>query len=821
MQQASPCQKLGNCDACPFRTPHPVWGKGGLGGLAVVGESPSTNEVRTGEPFTGISGQLLRASLKQCGVDPDTVYFTHATLCHSPSKPDKGTIVACNDRLWEELAAVQPSKILLVGAAALQAFLSPSKAQKITKERGRLFWTNIAGRPVLTMATWHPAAVLRSPDYFRDFARDITRLIKNEMPYPIGEPAVHITWTEAEALESLAFLETAGVLSCDIETTGLSSVDDRQLSIGFGLLDQSGRGRSFILPAHLFQSQAVRDRIKRVLFNHADPIVFHNGKFDLKFLRRDFEMAWPKNVADTLLMHYVVDERGSGGNRDENSGGGGAHGLKDLARTYFDVPDYHFDFLAFYDKANKTKEDWIEFFTYHARDCYYTRLLYDVLTAEITELEDADHTFRGHWLLENILYPASQALTEIETDGTAVDMPYLHELEKSLETKVIQIRDEVGELVSQSSQNEIVDFNPNSSDQVKKLIYDIWKYAVVKGDHKTSGGPTTEAPVLKRFQENETDPVRHHILSLISEYRRTVKFLSTYAIGLQRAADSDSRIRTSFLLSGTSTGRISSASPNLQNIPSATKHGSQFQRAFIAQPGYTLVEADFSQLELRVLAHLAKDEALTQVYLDDKDIHGEVAQILGIPRSYAKIFVFGLVYGRGPKGIVEGDEMNEIVSQGGQRWTIAQATAFQYRFLSAYPQVQEWIELQQRQALALHYVETLWGRRRRFPFITNQNRTEIMRQGANMPVQGTASDICLSALVRLQRRLPNGAAIRMTVHDSIVFEVRNDILDSTLEQIEHEMITVPFDSRVPFKVEIKTGTRWGELSLYEKSRQIA
>lgn len=795
---------LGNCATCPLGPAKPVQGIGSGGSIAVIGESPGHTELAKGKPFVGVSGQLLRSTLAAYDVSPDDVYFTNSVLCHASGKPSKDAIVACNERLLHELDIVQPSKILTVGAAALQALVNPQRAASILAHHGRGYYANILGRDVFTVSTYHPAAVLRDVDLFRDFASDVEKLATHSEPVHVRHET-YICWKSTEAIAWLNDLRSASLLSCDVETTGLSIVNDALLSIGFGAqYADSDLSVAVIFPMPVIRE--LKDKVRELLLDKR--IVFHNAKFDLQFLKRELGSLDDIDFEDTMLTNYALDERPMSRYK--------AHGLKGLARRCLDAEPYSFDF-------NSEPIDYKELFRYQGLDCVYTLRLFDALRAK---LRAAKYGIDFNQLWSVILRPATLALADIETHGVRIDTEYLTKLAETSATRadslLVSIEDRVCELTHWET------FNPASPLQIRRLLYDHWRLPHLIDPADREQLEPTSRLTLERLAEQSDDPVRTSILRDIVTWRQASKMSGTYAGGLLKCVDTDGRIHPSYLLHGTATGRLSCTAPNLQNIPTAHS-GSPIPRAFIPDPGMVLLSADYSQLELRVAAWYSRDEKLRDIFLRGADIHSETAEALfgkreisGAERTLTKAVVFGIIYGRGPKALVEGKEMQHLVSLGGKRWTLPQAQTFLRKFLDTYPQLRDWLESQHELAVTKHYVSTPYGRRRRFPLLLPQTKAESLRQAANMPIQSLASDITLRALIRLHKRFINTDGphpdVLLTIHDSILFQVPSSALGYWTKIITREMTNVEFANAaselatdIPFPITIAIGDNWGDL----------
>ena len=540
----------GRCERCIQPDAPVVTGFGIGGGLMVVSEAPGANEVQRSQPLVGEAGRLIRATLQAFGVQPDDIYWTNAVICRPPANktPTQTLIKACNVRLHTELALVEPTKILTLGGVALTAVLGATKVLPITKMRGRGMM--VGNR--YTLATYHPAAVLRDPDLFRDFAADIEKWILNDRPLPGDNLEVIIPTTVDGALASLAEMWGASYISCDLETTGFNPITNSILSFGFGALNSNAKvgesppGTSLVIPISLASAPPVSAALKEILTSDGAPIiVFHNAKFDLQFLHQFFgEMVRPARMGDTMILHYGLDERPIGRYR--------AHGLKDLARFHYDADDYAWDFEKFF-ATPEEERDYPAMYAYQGQDCYYTIRLWEDLCAEASEESPGILS-----LMTDLLWPATQAFSEIELQGLRVDVEYFKAFQARMEAHII----EVGLRLAQSVEatTGITDFNPMSSLQAQDIIFNKWKLPKGKGTWyggRETGDDSTGKVALQFLTKKTEDPVIKAALFDIIEYRTSEKVLKTYITGLLVQMDPDQRLRSDFKLAGTATGRLS------------------------------------------------------------------------------------------------------------------------------------------------------------------------------------------------------------------------------------------------------------------------
>jgi DNA polymerase-1 len=396
-------------------------------------------------------------------------------------------------------------------------------------------------------------------------------------------------------------------------------------------------------------------------------------------------------------------------------------------------------------------------------------------------------------------------LTDMERAGIRLDVAVLNEMSDRLDERLREIEREIQDQVGYN-------FNVNSTQQLSDALF-IKLALPTEGLKKTkSGHYSTAAGVLERLKG------QHEVVDLILEQRQLTKLKSTYVDALPQIVNPRTgRIHTSFNQTGAVTGRISSSNPNLQNIPIRTELGREVRRAFIADDGWKLVAADYSQVELRIMAHIAPDPGLLGAFERGEDIHAATASaVLDVPleeitkdqRRIAKSVNFGLSYGQSAFGLAQQTGMNR-----------EEAGQFIKTYFEKYPGVREYIQRTKLQAAEQDYVETLMGRRRYFPNLAKMRgpeRSRAEREAINMPIQGTAADIIKIAMIRLHRALKErGLRSRMLlqVHDELVLEAPDEEVE-TLVPLVREVMAGAFELAVPLKVDVEVGQNWLEMTSF-------
>ena len=406
-------------------------------------------------------------------------------------------------------------------------------------------------------------------------------------------------------------------------------------------------------------------------------------------------------------------------------------------------------------------------------------------------------TEEGMRLYREVELPLSRVLFDMEARGFRVDPQALDVFSAQLETEISGYEAEI----YASAGHE---FNINSPKQLGDVLFEELGLPHYR---KTKSGYSTDVSVLERLAPY------HPIIQMIFEYRRAAKLKSTYCDGLKRQISADGRIHTSFQMTVTATGRLSSTEPNLQNIPVRRKLGAEIRRMFVASPGKVLVDADYSQIELRLLAHISGDKAMQEAFLSGEDIHTVTAsQVFGVPteavtkqmRSHAKAVNFGIVYGISAFSLAQDIGVS-----------VYEAKAYMDAYMEKYSGVHEYMESIVKKAKEDGYVTTLYGRRRSLPELKSSNfnmRSFGERVALNMPIQGTAADIIKLAMVNVDRRLRSEgleARLILQVHDELIVECPESEAERVSELLKYEMEHAA-QLAVPLTVDVKTGKSWAE-----------
>ena len=375
-----------------------------------------------------------------------------------------------------------------------------------------------------------------------------------------------------------------------------------------------------------------------------------------------------------------------------------------------------------------------------------------------------------------------------------------------MQTRLDEIQNEIFQSVGH-------EFNLNSTQQLSTVLFEELKIPPPDRTRKTSSGYySTAASVLEELQSE------HKIAASVLEYREIAKLKSTYADAFPQQVNAETgRVHTSYNQTGSVTGRLASSDPNLQNIPIRTELGREIRRAFVADPGHLLLSTDYSQIELRIVAHIAEDEAMIAAFKDDQDIHSTTAAaISGIKleevtpelRRNAKAINFGLIYGMSPFGLTRTTDL-----------TLAEAENFVQAYFERVPGVKRYLDEIRERVTEEGYVSTLLGRRRYFPqleegsTVNEMIRSRALREAINAPIQGTAADIIKLAMLELPAELKSAglsASMLLQVHDELVFECPEDELRATAVLVE-KVMQGAFELVVPLKTDTKAGTNWADM----------
>lgn len=804
-----------NCDECPLKDRPlvrtklakklPVQG-------AVVARSPGAPEVRLGEPFASQmgSGKILDFLFKMNGVDRDHMILSNVVLCVPPDGPvPSEAIKACAPRLEHEIK--DAPIVIAAGSEAVKLLLGGSidRNRGIRHERGEQ----------VVIATNNPAIVLRDDSKFPDIKKDFKRAFNPLSPPQF--PTIEVVESRDAAIELLARIRSSvGVVAADVETRG--GLSHKATLISLQLATDSGHAYVIGEREGLWDdADFVQSHLRPLLESPDHVFIWHGGKFDIKILRHTYGIN-ARVDHDTMLLSYALDERSG---TDERVG---IHGLDYLLMDTFGWPYYSSESV---ERAKKTGvvEDYDEFYRYAGLDVGGTFQLFQnqLPRAEADGVLD---------MYKRIMIRATNGLLPaIEMRG----MPY--DINKAADIHEFELQPELEELthkMQQSADNPIL--NPGSTQQMAHLIYDVWgiqhimqkrrptetmqkpersvddaaRKEVIEGRFRFRGDTerVSEGVLIKTVPAADAEERKNFYISFVEKYDRFQSIRkqdSTYIVGLIKRAelDAERRIYTQLNLHGTNSGRLSSSRPNLQNI-TRTKEGlPDIRKLFTASPGRTLVQADYSQAELRCIAQASGDPELCAIYEKGLSLHKETASRFYGPDytteqySTSKNVNFGVFYGQSAETFQEKHGIPKDQAQAYINWV-----------WKTFKEVAAWEDDLRLQVKTKGNLVSPFGRKRRFHLLTRENIDAAYREGINFYPQSTASDLTLcSAMTVFDNIDLKRANIVILVHDSIVADVVDSYVDEYSTIVQQVMASTPKDElgwTLPFEAEVGVGPDW-------------
>ncbi len=630
----------------------------------------------------------------------------------------------------------------------------------------------------------------RLPDIKTEAKKEFKELKKNEESKERGADQIQVQEVgkrekvdyrlvnaDSDFADFLAAAKKQDALAVDTESTSLDPLRAKLLGISVAWEE----GRAFYL--NVKDNPIWLKEIKTILSNEKIAKFGHNLKYDLAILKQAGVELRPISF-DSMVASYLLNPGSRG------------HSLDNLAFEIFGHQMQPITDLIGTGKKKISMElvplekiSW-----YSCEDADYTYRLCRYFKPELEE-----KNILG--LMEKMEMPLIPVLATLEQNGVKIDSDFLRKMSKEVGHKLTQLEKKIYDQAGTT-------FNINSPLQLKSILFEKMNISS-EGIGKTKTGLSTAATQLDKLKN------KHPIIPLLIDYRELSKLQSTYLEALPKLVNPKTgRVHTSFNQTITATGRLSSSDPNFQNIPVRTEEGRKIRQAFIAEPGFKIVSADYSQIELRIVASLAGDEKMIESFRKDEDIHRRTAaEIYNIPleavtkeqRYEAKEVNFGILYGMGAWGLATRKNM-----------TRERARAFIEKYFMVHRQIQEFIATTISLAHEQGYVETLFGRRRYLPEINSsmpQVRAQAERMAINMPVQGTAADLMKLAMINIHRGLPKispRSRMILQVHDELVFEVPSQEVVKVSKFIATEMNTV-YKLKTPIKTEVSVGNNWGEL----------
>jgi DNA polymerase I-like protein with 3'-5' exonuclease and polymerase domains len=703
--------------------------------------------------------------LRGHGLSRDTTVITNACLCRPKDNatPTARDVQACSERLHTEVskACGNGSPIVALGNVAASAIFDTKVA--ITSFRAGPAKQSPLYPGVKVVPTVHPAYVLRQADSFPMFVDDIGK-VKYDVRVGWEAPTFRAFDEVPDACQALSELRRrAGDVVVDIEVGAEKDTEfvhpDQYQLLCVGLC--YAPGRAIVIGETALRDPGVRYMLANVLEDSRVRNIAHNGKFDLAGLQHIAPKA--SLGFDTMLASYAVDERQ------------GTHGLKYLAIEKLGAPNYAIEIHKYLQKKGDN-------FAHIPRKVLYKYNAYDVCcTYLLKDMYEQQMEFAGVTRVHDMLVRASNMLMPAEMKGVRVNRKYIRQLSDEFNVRIAELDTLLTKWVQ----------NARSPMQVKAALLKL-------GVRVNS----TNIETLKEIVRNPNIPTEaKEFTLLLMEHRKQAKLYGTYVKGILRRMYKG-RVHPTFLLHGTTTGRLACRNPNLQNVP----RDSAMRSMFIPSTGRTFVQGDYKGAELRVLACEARDEYLRGLFAEGRDIHNEVAErffgsgFTKDQRVRAKAVVFGLAYGR---------EEYSIASE--YNISVHEAKKYLDSFFEMIPDTVRWRKGIEDQILhGEDDLQTAFGRHRRIWLVTNDNQREVVKEGLAFIPQSTASDICLHAAMELHEKYH--LDIRLLVHDSILVETdQPEEVGRLMQEVMPRVAKEVYNDYVPFDVDIAIGKSWGDL----------
>ena len=612
------------------------------------------------------------------------------------------------------------------------------------------------------------------------------KTVVNETSHSSNEPEYETILTSEQLDQWISKLENADLISVDTETTSLDYMQAEIVGISFAVSENHA---AYIPLQHDYTGapeqlsvSTTLEKLKPILEDERKSKIGQNLKYDLEVFA-NYQIKLRGIEHDTMLASYVVNSTAS------------RHDMDSLALNYLNITTIHYEDVA--GKGAKqipfNQVNIEEATPYAAEDADIVLKLHRVLTSELKKHAALEQVYK------TIEMPLLPVLARIERNGVVIDSDMLIHQAHDLTARMQEIEIAAHNLAGKT-------FNIGSPKQIQAVLYEKMDLPVLAKTPK--GQPSTAESVLQELAED------HELPRLILDYRSMSKLCSTYTEKLPRMINPETgRVHTSYHQAVAATGRLSSSNPNLQNIPVRTPEGRKIRQAFVAPKGFTMVSADYSQIELRIMAHLSGDKGLLDAFEKGQDIHKTTAaEVFSVPiddvnndqRRAAKAINFGLIYGMSAFGLAK-----QLGTDRGK------AQQYVELYFNRYPGVKFFMDVTREKARHNGFVETVYNRRLYLPEINARNaarRQYAERTAINAPMQGTAADIIKLAMINIDDWLQNveiNATMIMQVHDELVFEVATDKLDGFIKEIEVRMSKNDRLS-VPLEVDIGFGNNWDE-----------
>jgi DNA polymerase-1 len=579
--------------------------------------------------------------------------------------------------------------------------------------------------------------------------------------------------TKEKLFAVLDGLDKTDTVAFDTETNNLDTMIAKIVGFSFAMNEK----KAYYVPiAHSYlgvgDQVALEDAAKAIQKIFTCKVVGQNLKYDFAIVKNNFKSLHVENYIDTMVLAWLLNPEVS-------------VSLDNMAKRFF-----NYEMVKFKDVVKKGQDfsgvALEEACMYASEDAWMTLKIYN----KLIEVIDPSLLI----LAKEVEYPFVKTLLDMENEGILIDREYFEKLEQKSELEIERLKKEIFELCGS-------EFNLNSPKQLGTILFENLELPAAK---KTKTGYSTDESVLNSLKD------KHPSISKILEYREVYKLQSTYIKPLLELSKNspDGRIHTSFLQTGTSTGRLSSKDPNLQNIPVKTELGREIRDGFVSREGYSLIGIDYSQIELRLLAHYSEDKDLLEAFNNDLDIHRQTAlKLFGAEeadskRNIAKSINFGLLYGMGPKKLSQTIGISQ-----------AEAKGYIQSYFEAFSTVKAYLRSIVDSSKQIGYVQTLLGRRRYFDW-ENANGMQIPmyeRESVNTLFQGSAADLIKLAMNKIKNELCNeNSKLLLQIHDELIFEVKDEDAEDFANKAKEIMEKI-YSLHVKLKVSVCIGKNWGEL----------
>lgn len=804
------------CDKCPLLRQVYVPGKGPHDAkYAILGMAPGSTEIKKGEPFVGPSGRLLQEALNVAGVNRDSVYIDNLLSCKIPGNvdPPVAAINCCLPRL--EWCLQYAEKILTMGKPPRDVLIPGIAKQSMTDTHGGAH--TVENLNAVITPTYHPAHILYgNVNAWLDVLNDVNTFFNNQ-DRVFEKPKSILLETIKDLTDAVDQVLGKNIpVAVDLETTNIdmkNSFPDKWwqgyiLCLGF----HCEPGEAFIISEDLINTRQALVVLKK-LFASPQGIYGHDIKFDVNYLQWYYQIMHGQKAEinitdDTLLMHACLDERI------------GTHGLKDLARTFLNAPNYESEIKCYLKRPNKDSYSYIPrtpLYKYLAYDIHCTVMIHRIFTERLK----SEGLYE--WPYRNVLIPALRNITTMEQHGIPASTSRLEEAKNLMRNKVDDLKNELRflddeiTLGERSGEEPKSTLNPNAPHQIAVVLYDKLSFQTPKG--RTIKGRSTNKEALSKLGSN------HPFINAVQQYRRWNKLYTTYALKIANNIDERGYAHWKFKLAGTETGRVSAGL--ILTIPRKnTPEGKMIRSSFAAKDGEVWVSADFSQAELRWLGWYSKDVELHKAYQADRDIHIETAirlfdeNFTEEERTYGKRMNFAFAFG--------GTEYSFAEDTG---IPIEESRNLMREYNGVYYGVAEWRDNTYELVRRRGWLQTPVGRMRRFPLITRDNARSIRNEAINFRVQSISSDCTMMGFCRsIEYFEKHNIPVRpiLFLHDGVYFiapddksiyeeakivihrfmiEAANDIMKRGPEMFEDFRGLEP----IPFKVDMEIGSSWGDL----------